>query len=362
MTKLVVLSSNADLFDFLESHKLVYSRYEKGAPLSPELSSRSLYLCSFESMEGLPSKEILTILNSPHILIGAKIPEVISDTAVNINRRNFFLCGDCKFENLLSLIACHAEMSLSADRLNDYICDSFQNIVNQNILEMQKQEIEALNEKLLEISRVDYLTKLLNRRALMEEFENEKKRALRDRWRVQKAIDDSENCFVGGATIEAPSYESRAKGTLTEHIGNFACIMIDVDFFKKINDSYGHLVGDQVLKGVGEVLREPGLFRENDIIGRYGGEEFIILLPETNLVNAMIPAERLRQKVKEVDFFDEDKNVFHISISLGVSEFIPDELSTDEMIKRADVALYYAKQNGRDQVVAYSKEIEAQLN
>ncbi|HBD93321.1 MAG: hypothetical protein A2355_12975 [Spirochaetes bacterium RIFOXYB1_FULL_32_8] len=279
--------------------------------------------------------------------------------SLNICMRNICFCpknnSAISNQNIASLIDAHFTSILLTDRLNNYIQDSFQNIVDSNILEKQKEEIEELNKKLSEISRIDHLTNLLNRRALMEAFENEKKRAIRDRWRIEQSckceIDPSWN-------KEILDFPARTKGEINEHIGNFSCIMADIDHFKKINDTYGHLIGDMVLRNFGDLLRQKGLFRENDIFGRYGGEEFIILLPETNYKNALIPAERLREAIKKIDFKDELGTHFTVSLSLGVAEFLPEELSCDEMIKRADLALYYAKEHGRDQVCVYSKELD----
>ncbi len=282
-----------------------------------------------------------------------------SVTLLTINMRNICYCpkndSALSKQNTVSLIDAHFASILLTDRLNNYIQDSFQNIVDSNILEKQKEEIEALNKKLSEISRIDHLTNLLNRRALMEAFENEKKRAIRDRWRIEQSCKCEINQTQSKEIVDFPA---KTKGEINEHIGNFSCIMADIDHFKKINDTYGHLVGDMVLRSFGVLLRQKDLFRENDIIGRYGGEEFIILLPETNYKNALIPAERLREAIKKIDFIDEYGTRFTVSLSLGVAEFLPEELSCDEMIKRADLALYYAKEHGRDQVCVYSKKLD----
>jgi diguanylate cyclase (GGDEF)-like protein len=229
-------------------------------------------------------------------------------------------------------------------RLDSYIRDSFQDIVDTNLLLVQKKEIEELNKKLEELSRVDTLTHLLNRRALLEAFELEKKRAERNRWRIRKEDE-------AGVT-------KQAVGKFTDHIGNFACIMIDLDHFKHVNDYHGHLSGDEVLKTFGQLVQESGMFRENDIMGRYGGEEFIILLPETNAENALIPADRLRKSIKAVDFVDDNGEHFRVTMSMGISEYRPQEDGTDQMISRADKALYYSKENGRDQITLYTPDLE----
>jgi diguanylate cyclase (GGDEF)-like protein len=123
-------------------------------------------------------------------------------------------------------------------------------------------------------------------------------------------------------------------------------IMIDVDDFKKYNDDYGHLAGDQVLITVAEAIRSP--LRPNDLVARFGGEEFAVLLPETTLDNAKIIAERLRDNVSKADLGKlENVQLPKVTISLGVTGRQP-EYSLDMMIASADVALYHAKRNGKN--------------
>jgi diguanylate cyclase (GGDEF)-like protein len=231
-------------------------------------------------------------------------------------------------------------------RVNDYIINSFKDIVDSQLLRRQKEEIEKLNAQLEQISRVDFLTNLLNRRSLLEAFEMEKRRALRNIWRIEQSLPADDKS-------ELSDFQHKAKGRITEHIGNFSCMMIDIDHFKQVNDLHGHLIGDVVLKKFGELVRSPGLFRDTDTIGRFGGEEFVVLLSETNAHNAAVPANRLRQMMKDVVFYDEDKRPFSVSISIGVAQFLPSESSCDELIRKADQALYWAKEHGRDQVTVY---------
>jgi diguanylate cyclase (GGDEF)-like protein len=127
-----------------------------------------------------------------------------------------------------------------------------------------------------------------------------------------------------------------------------ALIMIDVDNFKSYNDDYGHLAGDQVLITVAEAIRTP--LRPNDLVARFGGEEFAVLLPETTVENAKIIAERLRAKVSEADPGTlDDKDLPRVTISLGIAGRQPG-YSLDMMIAAADVAMYHAKRNGKNRV------------
>ena len=123
----------------------------------------------------------------------------------------------------------------------------------------------------------------------------------------------------------------------------FSLIMFDIDHFKKVNDRFGHSVGDHVLKDLCQLLR--GLVRQGDVLIRWGGEEFILLLPMTLLEQAGSFAERIRAEVEQKSFV----TVGRITISLGVAQFCPGD-SIDALLKRVDNALYKAKQDGRNRV------------
>jgi len=124
----------------------------------------------------------------------------------------------------------------------------------------------------------------------------------------------------------------------------FCLILIDVDHFKQINDTYGHISGDEVLKGLSLILQES--LRSDDIVGRYGGEEFMVLLPKVNIENAQKVCEKLRSQVERHHFVI-DENDLRITISLGLAAFHPGE-SDSALLKRADDALYASKTGGRN--------------
>lgn len=128
-----------------------------------------------------------------------------------------------------------------------------------------------------------------------------------------------------------------------------AAIMFDIDRFKHINDSYGHAVGDQVLAAVGQRCRTQ--LRTADILARYGGDEFVALLPETPLDAAHFVAERMRSVVANTAFHSENLRL-QLSISLGVAGYHDKEPRTfDDLLKYADAAMYEAKRRGRGKVV-----------
>jgi len=132
---------------------------------------------------------------------------------------------------------------------------------------------------------------------------------------------------------------------------NLALVLLDIDHFKRINDSYGHLAGDSILRNAVQLIAQ--LLRKVDILARYGGEEFIILLPEADLEQALVVAEKLRATLAGHTIAAEDGTPISITASFGVSALVGAE-SLDHMIRLADEALYVAKNNGRNQVVRAS--------
>lgn len=133
---------------------------------------------------------------------------------------------------------------------------------------------------------------------------------------------------------------------------NLGCLMLDVDFFKKINDNYGHQAGDRVLQEIAHILKR--MLRESDLVGRYGGEEFIALLPETGEEGAKQVAERIREAIAAERFQTDTGQPIPVTLSVGVAcyrvEESPEIENLDQIIKRADNALYRAKQTGRNRV------------
>lgn len=124
----------------------------------------------------------------------------------------------------------------------------------------------------------------------------------------------------------------------------FSLVMIDIDHFKKINDTHGHEVGDRVLVDIATLLQAT--IRQSDILGRWGGEEFLLILPNTSPEGALHVAEELRQAVQE---YACPAYPHPISASFGVAHYRPQD-TANSLIKRADIALYRAKHNGRNGV------------
>jgi diguanylate cyclase (GGDEF)-like protein/PAS domain S-box-containing protein len=134
-----------------------------------------------------------------------------------------------------------------------------------------------------------------------------------------------------------------------------AILVLDIDHFKRINDAFGHITGDRVLKRFTTLCKQ--VTRASDILARYGGEEFVIFLPETTRRNAYSVAERLRQKVASTPVLDGEESIY-MTVSIGVASYDPlsPAVSLDVLLGRADQSLYQAKQNGRNRVVLWEDE------
>ncbi|MCX8007451.1 MAG: sensor domain-containing diguanylate cyclase, partial [Coriobacteriia bacterium] len=128
-------------------------------------------------------------------------------------------------------------------------------------------------------------------------------------------------------------------------------LMIDVDDFKRVNDTHGHLVGDSVLRELGEIMKAT--VREVDVVVRYGGEEFSVLLPETDAAGAFIVAEKIRENVAMHRFRDEDgEATIRVTVSVGVANMPVHADDKESLLRAADDAVYYAKESGKDRVRA----------
>ncbi|MEF8792838.1 sensor domain-containing diguanylate cyclase [Thiohalorhabdus sp.] len=175
-----------------------------------------------------------------------------------------------------------------------------------------QERADAANRQLEEISIRDGLTGLFNRRHLENRLEQEFKRSYR---------------------MGSP----------------LSVLLLDADHFKFVNDTYGHQAGDEVLRTIGALLQEA--LRSFDLAGRYGGEEFVVVLPQTDLEGAEVVAERIRQRLLQ-EQFAADQGRFSVTVSVGLGERADGVESPDHLLKSADEALFEAKASGRNRIVA----------
>ncbi len=136
------------------------------------------------------------------------------------------------------------------------------------------------------------------------------------------------------------------------HPSDFSLAILDIDFFKKVNDTYGHQYGDYVLKTVADLMKQS--FRKTDLLYRYGGEELVMIMPETNIEGALIPVQRLRRMVEEYDF-DYNGVKAKVTASIGLTMNYSNLNSSADILKSADEALYRAKEEGRNRVILYEQ-------
>ena len=198
-------------------------------------------------------------------------------------------------------------LPLKTNDMVNYICILIEDVTD--VCHYQGQLQKTLNELAL-ISRIDGLTQIFNRRHWQESLEQEYAKSRR-------------------------------------HDKKLSLIMLDLDHFKKLNDNYGHQGGDKVLVDVTQIIK--AVLRIEDIFGRYGGEEFAIILPETDVDGAMELAQRICDTVAKTPVLFHE-HIIQLSVSIGVAELNDNDVSHERLIANADAALYQAKGNGRNQV------------
>jgi diguanylate cyclase (GGDEF)-like protein len=186
--------------------------------------------------------------------------------------------------------------------------------INQKKLFEAFEELERQKAILYQSSIMDHLTQVYNRSYIMKIFDN--------------------------AFAQTKRYQQ-----------DFSCIILDIDNFKAINDTYGHPVGDEVIKETAQNIASQ--LRDADSVGRYGGEEFLIILPNTSVAEAKQVAEKIRITVENATV---GKQKLSVTVSLGLSDtLIASPTTQEEMLHNVDVALYQAKEKGKNRTVTYTR-------
>jgi diguanylate cyclase (GGDEF)-like protein len=191
-------------------------------------------------------------------------------------------------------------------------------LILANLTSILQKDLKSAH--LFELATVDSLSRLYVRRYFERRVENEIKRSQR-----------------------------------AEHV--FCLLMMDIDHFKRFNDTYGHLVGDEVIREVAALIRQQ--IRGNDLAGRYGGEEIVVLMPETSQEAALVAAERIRSAIEalQIPALVGTKAAPHVTISIGVAQYPQHGDTIPTLLEFADQGLYQAKQNGRNQVRLFATPI-----
>ncbi len=255
------------------------------------------------------AKKLLSLTNE-------QINEILSEVHRQVDQAGEYF--GLKIKNTKSIQDILQEANIRLSLLNlDYDQMNKQLIQAKISLEKLTQELEEKNKILDNLANVDGLTEVYNHRYFQLALEQEISRANR-------------------------------------HETSLSLVLIDIDHFKNFNDTYGHQTGDFILKEFCQVLSKA--MRRYDTLARYGGEEFIIILPETASDDALATAEKFREAIETTTFSDGQES-YHVTASFGVSSCKPvveDDFSQSEFINRADLALYEAKDQGRNKAVLYS--------
>jgi two-component system cell cycle response regulator len=265
------------------------------------------------SMQSSNGKEILTILKSKGTLVNTPLI-ALSKNANEDSLVHAFLQGandyvgiPFQFKELLA-------------RINNQI--QIRNKIKD--LEEKNNELIKRNAVLEQLAITDSLTELYNKGYILKRLESE--------------------------LIRSARYKE-----------SISLIIIDIDYFKKINDSLGHIAGDNILRELSKILVKS--VRDVDVVARYGGEEFIVVCPNTSISGAAILAERIRENVQNT-VFNPGNIDLKLTISLGVSSLSPsstinDDTTASKLIEEADLALYKAKSSGRNKVAVHTNELGA---
>lgn len=251
-------------------------------------------------------------LESPTLTVGRSSKADIQIDQESVSRNH------CKIINTGSAVLLRDLGSTNGTYVNDELVDEYI-LRDGDLIKIGRcifkfltgNNIEsAYHEEIYRLTTIDGLTQIFNKRYFLETLEREMGRA--QRYRRELSL-----------------------------------IMFDIDHFKRINDTYGHLAGDYVLKHLALVLR--GRLRREDILARYGGEEFAIILPEIDNYNALQIGEKVRSIIERASFRFEDTDI-PVTVSVGIASLAPDMQDTETFIRTSDAYLYQAKNSGRNRV------------
>ena len=322
----------------------------------------------------------------------------IDPTPINYAVWFHYACGDKKelnveIDELLKKKSLHISDDVSLYFYNKYIIGyikvqekateaaaaNTQNVLAEimNVIEKfsgetqtYNQEIDAqvtqMSQKITDPALKEFAGEIIKRavsirdsgKALGTKLEESRREVTVLKQNLEKAKTESNHDFLTGASnrkaleakLEELTHWAKAKAS------NLCMLMVDIDHFKKFNDRFGHLVGDEVLRKVGRSLLD--CVKGKDFVARYGGEEFAILLPDTPLAGALAVAEGIRRSVAETELLRKDTGVSigGVTISVGVARYRPEADSIPLLISRADDALYRSKLGGRNRVTQESFE------
>ncbi|MFC4100814.1 GGDEF domain-containing protein [Paenibacillus xanthanilyticus] len=252
------------------------------------------------------SKQVWSLLKK--LIVSNTISIVLfTATIILIEKYNHMLYGSIRSMEILRIVLF-------------FIIESFAGMITFHYIgRLTKEKVHAehrlheLNQQLQVLAHSDGLTGLFNRRYFNEKLE--------EHWSLLRTNNDP-----------------------------LSVLLIDVDYFKKYNDYYGHLAGDECLKHVAAAI-QGCIYRTSDIVARYGGEEFAVIMPDTDKAGAIKVSERILERIRSLNIAHEPSDKGRLTLSIGLATIIPTaDLVPSAIVERADIALYKAKSSGRDQV------------
>ncbi|HCG7257464.1 TPA: GGDEF domain-containing protein [Vibrio parahaemolyticus] len=297
---------NYKVFDDTKNN-YIHSKIASDYYVDKDVLNKSLKNLKFTELKG--DTELFKKQLDPHIKTGNTFSKEF-----NVNGKylivSFLSVENFKREHVAYLISISEDDTLMLMKRNYLLFNFMIFIVLISFFVIVFQSYRNQN-KLLKMSTIDFLTQVLNRNKMVELLSQE--------------------------YVKAKRYNSI-----------YTVMMIDIDYFKSINDEFGHAVGDDYLVQFSKLIHRN--IRISDSFARWGGEEFVLLLPNTDEDSSMLVAEKLRSLIEKY-IFSGPKN---ITVSIGISEFQLDDSSLEDAIERADTALYHSKENGRNQATRWS--------
>lgn len=307
----------------------IFVRVDDPAALQATLDEQTWdIIVADDNLPGFSALSLLGLLKAngydlPSIFISNAIEEANVAAAFQAGAHDFILKNNLnRLGFAVSRALCEAEMRRVRRQKEEMLREVCLNLETKvKALQRTNRRLKRVNKRFREMSREDPLTGLLNRRVMLEMAMSE--------W-----------------------------GRWQRYGTPFSIMIIDLDDFKSINDRYGHLTGDRVLKIIANTVVYS--LRGVDMIGRYGGEEFVVILPETGIGGAITAGENLLKNIRQARLRTDDVNI-SVTASIGIAAASRNHKKPEDMLQRADMALYSAKRQGKDRLIVDTQNSRAVL-
>lgn len=272
-----------------------------------------------------------------------KILDIESKLATTYQQTDSMFQSNEKFEGVLA-------SEMNGLKKSTDVADSLESL-KQQVSKRLESISKALTQKQVKDKAIKELAEK-NRHAFKSGF-TKLKQELDEATRYSEELEKKLNQDQLTGAYNRRAYDRRISEEMARFLRygtHFSLMVIDADKFKRINDNYGHAIGDKCLKEI--IRRTLPLLRKNDMLARYGGEEFAVIMPQTDAEGAKDAAEKIRQTIEKIEFLYKKEKV-RVTVSIGVSQTKEDDKNHQQIFERADIAVYKAKEKGRNQVLVY---------